>query len=593
MPTPGILFLLRVLPVILLPDVGLYTFLYALDEAFGVSLPPWLRWAALIAVGPFVLSLKVLQDGRTQTREAARRGAIRVPVIPGKWPGNIDVLLNLVKAFETGYIAEPFWPVVEKLGKVFGTRILWVGGIFTIEPEHIKQVLVTEFSNFEKGSEFMYAAHSVLGVGVFNSDGEMWKFHRSMTRPFFSRERISDFELFARHADAAVACAKRRLREGYALDAQDLAARFTLDSATEFLFGRCVHALLAGLPYPNNEQHANTTLVPEGRGSTEEFANAFAQAQVVVIERAQKAMVWPQWEIWRDKSREPMEVVRAYLDPILDEAIRNNREKKASPVPNNTEEGETLLDQLVKLTDDPVILKDETLNIMIAGRDTTAATLTFVVYMLALHPEVVQCLRAEILERVGPTRKPTYDDIREMKYLRAVINETLRLYPPVPFDTRKSINATTLANLNPQGKPWYVPPRTGVAYSVFMMHRRTDLWGPDAHNFDPNRFLDERLHKYLVPNPFIFLPFNAGPRICLGQQFAYNEASFMLVRLLQTFDAFELDSSAQPADSLPPSEWKDSPGRQSVERIFLKTHLTLYAFKGLWVRMRETENRQG
>ncbi|KAI5115351.1 hypothetical protein M0805_004636 [Coniferiporia weirii] len=192
---------------------------------------------------------------------------------------------------------------------------------------------------------------------------------------------------------------------------------------------------------------------------------------------------------------------------------------KASSVPNNIEEGETLLDHLVKLTDDPVILKDETLNIMIAGRDTTAATLTFVVYMLALHPEVVQCLRAEILERVGPTRKPTYDDIRKMKYLGAYeCSETLRLYPPVPFDTRKSINATTLANLNPQGKPWYVPLRTGVAYSVFMMHRRTDLWGPDAHNFDPNRLLDKRLHKYLIPNPFIFLPFNAGPRICLGQQ---------------------------------------------------------------------------
>ncbi|KAI5115350.1 hypothetical protein M0805_004636 [Coniferiporia weirii] len=213
--------------------------------------------------------------------------------------------------------------------------------------------------------------------------------------------------------------------------------------------------------------------------------------------------------------------VRAYLDPILDDARRNNREKKASSVPNNIEEGETLLDHLVKLTDDPVILKDETLNIMIAGRDTTAATLTFVVYMLALHPEVVQCLRAEILERVGPTRKPTYDDIRKMKYLGAYeCSETLRLYPPVPFDTRKSINATTLANLNPQGKPWYVPlrPRRSVAYSVFMMHRRTDLWGPDAHNFDPNRLLDKRLHKYLIPNPFIFLPFNAGPRICLGQQ---------------------------------------------------------------------------
>ncbi|KAH8108379.1 cytochrome P450 monooxygenase pc-1 [Phellopilus nigrolimitatus] len=233
---------------------------------------------------------------------------------------------------------------------------------------------------------------------------------------------------------------------------------------------------------------------------------------------------------------------------------------------------------------------DETLNIMIAARDTTAATMTFLTYLLSLHPEVTKRLRGEILEKVGVTRRPSYDDICEMKYLRAVINETLRLCPVVPFDVRQSINATTFSNSNPGGKPWYIPPRTSVSYSVFMMHRRTDLWGPDAMESDPDRFLDERLSKYLAPNPFIFLPFNAGPRICLGQQFAYNEISFMFVRLLQMFDVFEPNSSAQPPDSHPPQEWKSVPGRQSIERIFPKTHITMYSHKGLWVRMREANN---
>ena len=77
------------------------------------------------------------------------------------------------------------------------------------------------------------------------------------------------------------------------------------------------------------------------------------------------------------------------------------------------------------------ILRDEILNIMIAGRDTTAALLTFVFYCLSLHPEVLARLRAEILQTVGKDRRPTYDDLRNMKYLRAVINETLRLFPPV------------------------------------------------------------------------------------------------------------------------------------------------------------------
>ena len=80
---------------------------------------------------------------------------------------------------------------------------------------------------------------------------------------------------------------------------------------------------------------------------------------------------------------------------------------------------------------DPDIIRDETLNILLAGRDTTACTLTFAVYRLAEHPDVMQRLRAEVLSMVGRTRRPTYEDIRNMKFLRAVINETLRLHPPV------------------------------------------------------------------------------------------------------------------------------------------------------------------
>jgi cytochrome P450 len=109
------------------------------------------------------------------------------------------------------------------------------------------------------------------------------------------------------------------------------------------------------------------------------------------------------------------------------------------------------------------------------------------------------------------------------------------------------------------------------------MHRRTDLWGPDAEEFDPDRFLDERVQKYLTPNPFIFLPFNAGPRICLGQQFAYNEMSFFLVRLVQTFGSVSLASDAQPAETKPPPRWATVKGRQSIEKIRPKSHLTMFS----------------
>lgn len=88
-------------------------------------------------------------------------------------------------------------------------------------------------------------------------------------------------------------------------------------------------------------------------------------------------------------------------------------------------------DRLVVLWIDLKVLKDETLNILLAGRDTTAATLTYAVFALSQNPEILQRLREEILAHVGHSRPPTYDDIRDMRFLRAFINETLRLYPAV------------------------------------------------------------------------------------------------------------------------------------------------------------------
>ncbi|KAG7440384.1 uncharacterized protein BT62DRAFT_910706 [Guyanagaster necrorhizus] len=132
--------------------------------------------------------------------------------------------------------------------------------------------------------------------------------------------------------------------------------------------------------------------------------------------------------------------------------------------------------------------------------------------------------------------------------------------------------------------------------SVFLMHRRTDLWGPDALilsflEFGPDRFLDSRLYKYLTPNPYIFAPFGAGPRICLGQQFTCNEASYYLIRLLQTFFSFSLALDAQPAEDIPPKTWTRAPGTsEGRDRIMLGTHVLLYAKGDLWVRMEEAND---
>ncbi|OBZ76403.1 hypothetical protein A0H81_03439 [Grifola frondosa] len=502
-------------------------------------------------------------------------GAIIPPRLNGKWPGNFDVLRDVIRLTRFGYPSDMFDLGFDDNGPIFQYNIFWDTVYTTCDPEIVKTVLSTDFVNYEKGELWSSYVRSLFGTGVFNSDGEMWKFHRSMARPFFSRERISHFELFDRHAEHALLKMKERLQAGIAVNFQDLIARFTLDSATEFLFGFCT--------------------TDEPISTAEKFAQAFASAQEIVSERPRVGWTWPLQEFFKDKTDEHMVVVDSVLQPILEGALkkkeaRTRQEEEAAD--EKADDGDTLLDHLARLTSDFSILHDETLNVLLAGRDTTASTLTFTIYLLCMYPDVLKRLREEILLHVGPTRRPTYDDIRGMKYLRAVLNETLRLYPPVPFNIRCSIKESTLPNPDPHGKPIYIPAKTGIAYSVMNMHRNPKYWGPDAEKYDPDRFIDERANKYLVPHPFIFLPFNAGPRICLGQQFAYNEMSFFIIRLLQNFSTMSLDLSAQPPDARPPAEWRNAEGRKALEQIFPKVHIGLYSFGGLWVKMGEAEGQE-
>lgn len=582
---PGIVYLSKQLPRVFAPALTVYLSKLLAELWLGVVLPSWLTTTACVLSGPLLLTAVVQYRDYVTRREAAARGAIVCPAVPGSIGGSH---MLFTKADDI-YPGEPLANLARNLGHTFSIRLLFQNRIITTEPENIKAILSTEFTIFEKGAEFRKTMKPLLGTGVFAADGDMWKFHRQMTRPFFHRERISDFDLFDRHADNAIGQFRARLREGHPADFQDMVARFTLDAATEFLFNHDLRSLSEGLPYP----HAIAEGTVAGGGV---FAAAFQQAQSVTAMRHRYGVHWPLKEFWVDNLAEPMGVVRGVLDPILRAAVAKKRaadarggaEKKNELGEREVQEGETLLDHLVNYTQDHTILRDEILNIIVAGRDTTASLLTFTIYMLAEHPTILKKLRSEILRVVGASRRPTHDDFREMKYLRAVLNETMRLYPPVPLNTRTAQQATVFRSSD-GGPPIYVPAGTKTPYGPIVMHRRTDLWGPDALEYDPERFLDERLHKYLTPNPFIFLPFNAGPRICLGQQFAYHEASFFLVRLLQTFATIALAPEAQPPEARPPAIWQteDKVGWKAREKVRVRAHITLYVFGGLWVRMEE------
>ncbi|TFL02950.1 cytochrome P450 [Pterulicium gracile] len=582
---PGIRYLSQRSPYLLGPPT-----LFYIAYSFAVEhVNEFQRWhPALVVLGcvmslPGALTLWCAYESYVNRRDAWANGAVLPPSVGGYWPGNLPRLMKTAGDFKNGYVGNEIQKVTKEYGNTFNFRTLFTDRIFTVEPENIKSVLASQFNDFEKGPVVIRILSGLFGTGVFNSDGDMWKFHRQMTRPFFSKERITDFEIFDIHATETMHKLKSRLKEGFPVDFQDLSGRYTLDSATSYLFGKEVGTLSASLAYPHNSPKH----IPLQQSShpADQFLYAFQETQNISAYRVRFGEEWQLGEFWKDRNVPHLEVIDGFIEPILRDAVR--KKQTGEKVEKGGEAETTLLDYLVTKTEDHTTLRDETFNLLVAARDTTSSLLTFVVYMLAEHPDVLRRLREEILDQVGPTNMPTYDDVRVMKFLRAVLNETLRFFAPVPFNIRTCKNATLWASKVPGEKPMFIPAGTRIPYSVLIMHRREDLWGPDAGKWDPDRFIDERVER-LTANPFIFLPFNAGPRICLGQQFAYNEASFFLVRLLQNFSEISLALDAVPPEHRPRDEWKDGgEGFHSGQKVWARAHITMYASGGLWVNMKE------
>ncbi|KAJ8474747.1 hypothetical protein ONZ45_g15848 [Pleurotus djamor] len=480
----GLLHLLKQLPAITAPSLFTFVVLkHGFPRVLPYTLPGLFTALASVLATPLYILLSSTYRDFNNRRAAAKANAVLPTSIEASW-GGLSTAKTIQRNIKTGYPGDNFKMWSERYGNTFAYDILTEHGA----------LLATQFDEFEKGPATDAAFNSLLGTGVFNSDGERWKFHRSMTRPFFSKDRISHFDIFDRHAEDALHQAAVRITEGYPVDFQDMVSRFTLDSATEFLFDQDVGSLSAGLDYPvSSPLHASAS----SSHPSNAFAEAFLEGQVLTSLRTVGGRHWPLFE-WSEKVRPQREIVNRYIDPIISKAIQrhNTQEPKL-----NGDEAETLLEHLVRATQDHKTLQDEILNIMIAGRDTTACTLTYAVYMLAENPHVLQKLRDEVLSKIGASKRPDFDDLCSMRYLRAFINETLRLYPPVPFDMRATKVATTLPPACPGEKPFFIPQDRNVLYSVFLMHRRTDLWGPDAAVFDPDRFLDER-HKRVIKNPY-------------------------------------------------------------------------------------------
>ncbi|KAL4936231.1 hypothetical protein BDV06DRAFT_205423 [Aspergillus oleicola] len=280
------------------------------------------------------------------------------------------------------------------------------------------------------------------------------------------------------------------------------------------------------------------------RGTREpSFADAFYYSQQAVLMRS---MLGPLSVLYRDQKADKCNhICRGFAQQFVDEAINAvAANKQGEKVEENGRQKHVFSHELASRTSDSRRILDELMNVLLAGRDTTASLLSNLFFVLAKNPQIWTKLRDEVSVLQG--QPPTYKQLRGLKYTQHCVNESLRLHPVVPRNERRAIRDTVL----PLGggkdglAPVFVPKGTLVAYNVYAMHRRADLYGPDAEEFRPERWEDGTLQPR-----WGYLPFNGGPRICIGQRYALTEVSYVLVRMVQEFRALE---------SRDPGPWEES-----------------------------------
>ncbi|KAL9584718.1 MAG: hypothetical protein Q9212_001950 [Teloschistes hypoglaucus] len=400
----------------------------------------------------------------------------------------------------------------------FASRFLWMRFLFTCEPENIKAILATDFTSYSVGEARKQQLRPILGDGIFTTDGPAWQHSRDLLRPCFARSQIGDIDLFEKHFQHLLNAIPR---DNSTVDLQDLFFRLTLDIATEFLVGQ-----------------STNTLVPEKRRpEDDQFVEAFTYTQNIIEgKKGILTLFLPD-----RRFKKSCKIVHEWVDALIEQSLANKKQVEQTKR-GDGKERYVLLYELSVQTSDKVRMRAEVLNILLAGRDTTACLLSNAWWSMSKEPQVWNRLQTEIssLETPLGERRPIFEELKDMKYLRAVLNESLRLHPVVPANSREAIKDTTLPlGGGKDGKsPVFVARGTLIPYAVYATHRRKDLFGEDAEEFKPERWLDEGDKKGLRVG-WDYLPFNGGPRICIGQQFALTEASYITVRLMQEFDRIE------------------------------------------------------
>lgn len=396
--------------------------------------------------------------------------------------------------------------------------------IYTADIRNIEHVLKSRFEKYSKGISNLDVVSDLLGEGIFAADGEKWKQQRKLASFEFSTRVVRDYScsVFRSNAAELVRTIMEFAVAGRDFDAQDILMRFTLNSIFKVGFGVELNCM---------------------DGSSEdgiEFMKAFDDSNALVYWR----YVDPFWRLKRFMNigfEATLKKKIKVLDDFLYKLITYKRKLLALRGDHLVKE-DILSRFLIESEKNPKIINDKylrdiILNFMFAGKDTSAGTLSWFFYLLCKNPLVQEKIAQEV-ERIGGNKEDETDiddfvgsitdqTLEQMHYLHAALTETLRLYPAVPVDGRSA----KVDDILPDG--YRLKKGDGVYYTAYAMGRMPYIWGEDAVEFRPERWLNNGIFQ--PESPFKFVSFHAGPRICLGKDFAYRQMKIVSMALIRFF----------------------------------------------------------
>ncbi|KAK3173828.1 hypothetical protein OEA41_007160 [Lepraria neglecta] len=438
------------------------------------------------------------------TRHAARYRA--VPLVSQKDPFfGLDVVYQRLFNFDKTHINENWEDQFRVHGNTFCSRPFGRTEIFTTSPKNIESVHSKEFGSFGVEDFRRKAIAPLVGPGIVSADGEEWKIARKLISPAFNMPHGPDLRSFDVYVSRLL---KKLPLDGSTVDLQPLFHMLSLDSSTKFIFGESFNSL-----------------GPKGMSiESQKFLDAFNYA-VMGIDKRLWLRSWNPF-IRNKKFWHSCATAQAHFDSAIE-----TRALRRFSVHTDELEDPVLAHQLLEQTDDRLLIRHQLMNTFLPSHDSIGVLLTNVFFLLARHPMVWAKLQEEIA--LTGDSELNASDLKKLVYLQAVLQETLRLYPSLGMRERVALRDTTLSSSETENTPLLVKKGDVVMMSSYALQRRKDLWGTDANDFRPERFVDTR------PEPWTIISFGAGPRACPGQRIGIAQAAYTVVRILRTFKGIE------------------------------------------------------